>query len=162
MNNIFIIQTGGTIDKDYPKKIDGYAFEIEEPAFERILHKVNYSDFRMESAFQKDSQDITDEEREKLIEICEKADEDKIVITHGTDSIIDTGRFLSGIKGKTIVLTGAFLPERFQDSDADFNIGFALGVCSTLESGVYIAIGGKVFPADRCVRDSETGIFYIG
>jgi L-asparaginase len=161
MNKILFIQTGGTIDKGYPKKIGGYAFEIEEPAFERILHKVNFSDFRTESVSQKDSQNITDEDRKNLVEICKNAPEDKIIITHGTDTIIETAKSLTDLKNKTIVLTGAFLPERFQESDADFNIGFAMGVCSAFNGGIYIAIGGKVFPADRCFRDSETGSFYF-
>ena len=162
MNKILFIQTGGTIDKDYPKKTGGYAFEIEKPAFARILRKVNFADFSTESACRKDSQDITDEDRNNLLKICQNAVENKIIITHGTDTIIETANFLKAVKNKTIVLTGAFLPERFQESDAEFNIGFAMGICSAISSGVYIAIGGKVFPADRCVRDSETGIFYIG
>ena len=143
---ILFFQTGGTIDKDYPKAIAGYAFEIAEPAVKRILHKINPSfEFEIIQLLQKDSLDITKEDREKISEACLSSDTDKIIITHGTDTMIQTAQHLSGIKNKTIILTGAIKPEKFKDSDAEFNMGFALGALSIAEPGIYIAMNGRLF-----------------
>jgi len=133
---ITFIQTGGTIDKDYPKLAKGYGFEIGEPAVKRILEKVN-PNFRFEiiSVLKKDSLDITEEDREKIYEVCVKADNDKIIVTHGTDTMIETAKKLSAIKNKVMILTGAIKPERFSDSDASFNIGTAVGAIGILKMG---------------------------
>ena len=157
---ILFIQTGGTIDKDYPKTTSGYAFEISEPAVKRILQKINPSfDFEVIRLLQKDSLDITKEDRDKISEACLSSDSVKIIITHGTDTMIETAEYLSGIKGKTIVLTGAVKPEKFKDSDAEFNIGFALGALSIAEPGVYIAMNGRLFKHDKVKRDKVSGKF---
>jgi L-asparaginase len=158
---ISIIQTGGTIDKDYPKKTKGYAFEISDPSIERILKKIKTGfSYEIISAFKKDSLDVTDEDRNYLMKICSESPDNKIIITHGTDTIIDTAIFLSKIKNKTIILTGSLLPERFKDSDAEFNIGVAIGAINVLGTGVYIAMNGIVIPAEKCTRDYETGEFH--
>jgi len=157
---ITFIQTGGTIDKDYPKLAKGYGFDIGEPAVKRILEKVNPNfGFEIISILKKDSLDITDEDREKIYEVCVKADSDKIIITHGTDTMIETAKKLSEIKNKVIILTGAMKPERFSDSDASFNIGTAIGAVNILENGVYIAMNGRIYSWDRCKRDLKTGQF---
>jgi len=157
---ITFIQTGGTIDKDYPKLAKGYGFEIGEPAVKRILEKVNPNfGFEIISILKKDSLDITDEDREKIYEVCVKADSDKIIITHGTDTMIETAKKLSEIKNKVIILTGAMKPERFSDSNASFNIGTAIGAVNILENGVYIAMNGRIYSWDRCKRDLKTGQF---
>ena len=157
---ITFIQTGGTIDKDYPKLAKGYGFEIGEPAVKRILEKVNPNfGFEIISILKKDSLDITDEDREKIYEVCVKADSDKIIITHGTDTMIETAKKLSEIKNKVIILTGAMKPEKFSDSDASFNIGTAIGAVNILENGVYIAMNGRIYSWDRCKRDLKTGQF---
>ncbi len=157
---ITFIQTGGTIDKDYPKLAKGYGFEIGEPAVKRILEKVN-PNFRFEiiSVLKKDSLDITEEDREKIYEVCVKADNDKIIVTHGTDTMIETAKKLSAIKNKVMILTGAIKPERFSDSDASFNIGTAVGAIGILENGVYIAMNGRIYSWDRCKRNLKTGQF---
>ena len=82
-----------------------------------------------------------------------------MVITHGTDTMIETARKLSGIKSKVIVLTGAMKPEKFSDSDASFNIGVAVGAIGLLTSGVYIAMNGRVLPWNKVKRDKQTGRF---
>jgi len=157
---ITFIQTGGTIDKDYPKLVKGYAFEIGEPAVKRILEKINPNfEYEIVSVLKKDSLDITDEDREKIYETCQKADSDKIIITHGTDTMIETAKKLSEIRNKVIILTGAMKPERFKGSDADFNLGTAVGAINVLENGVYIAMNGRVYPWDKVKRNSETGQF---
>jgi len=160
---VVFIQTGGTIDKDYPKKERGYAFEFGEPAVERILQRVNPSfDFEVISVFEKDSLDITSEDRKRIYDACRKARSSKIVITHGTDTIIETARELSKIRGKAIVLTGSMRPEKFSDSDASFNVGTAIGAVNVIEDGVYIAMNGGVYRWDRVRRDGDSGRFVEG
>ena len=114
---ILFIQTGGTIDKSYPKKTQGYAFEIGSPAVHRILKMLNPSfEFEIITCCQKDSMDITDTDRARLVELVNTHSFSKIVVTHGTDTMISTGLFLEKhIKNKTVLLTGAMLPERFKE-----------------------------------------------
>jgi L-asparaginase len=157
---IVFMQAGGTIDKDYPRTQKGYAFEIGEPAVKRILEKAHPSfDFEVVSLLKKDSLDMTEKDRDKILEACQKTDADKIVITHGTDTMIETARKLSRIKNKAIVLTGAMKPEKFSDSDASFNVGAAVGAINVLSSGVYIAMNGRVLPWNKVKRDERTGRF---
>ena len=113
---IAFIQTGGTIDKDYPKTIGGYAFEIAEPAVKRILQKANPNfDFEIISVLRKDSQDINDEDRKRIYDACEETAADKIIVTHGTDTMIETAEKLSNIKDKVVIPTGSMKPEKFVD-----------------------------------------------
>lgn len=144
---ITFVQTGGTIDKHYPQteRNHGYEFVIGEPAFVPILKKIN-PDFEYEivSVLKKDSLDITDDDRQKISDSIRAVDNDKIVITHGTDTILQTAKALANIKDKTVVLTGATLPEKFTDSDAMFNLGMAVGAVESLAHGVYIALNGVV------------------
>jgi L-asparaginase len=157
---IVFIQTGGTIDKDYPKIKSGYAFEITEPAVKRILQKVNPSfEFEVISVLKKDSLDITEEDRVKIYAACEKADTNRVVITHGTDTMIETAKKLSTIKNKVIILTGAMKPEKFCDSDASFNVGTAVGAINVLSNDVYIAMNGRIHPWNKVKRNLETGRF---
>lgn len=157
---ITFVQTGGTIDKDYPKTVKGYAFEIAEPAVKRILQKVNPNfEFEIISLLKKDSLDITDTDREKILEACIKANNSKIIITHGTDTMLETAEKLKDLKEKVIVLTGAMRPEKFSDSDASFNIGTAIGAINLLEAGIYIAMNGRIYAWDKCKRNKETGQF---
>ncbi len=149
---ITLVQTGGTIDKDYPKgeTNHGYEFQIGEPAFNAILKKAKPNfQYEVFSVLKKDSLDITDDDREEICSFVESLDNDKIVITHGTDTIHLTARKLAGISGKTIVLTGAMLPEKFYDSDASFNLGMAIGAVEALNNGVYVALYGAVVPWDK-------------
>ena len=159
MRKICILTTGGTIDKDYPKRARQYAFEIAEPAVKRIMDTASPNFvFEIISLLKKDSLDITEEDRDKIYETCRKADCDKIIITHGTDTMIETAKRLSDIRDKVIVLTGSMKPERFSDSDASFNIGTAIGAMNVLERGVYIAMNGRVYTWNRC-RKLKIGKF---
>ena len=109
---ILFIQTGGTIDKDYPRTTAGYAFEITTPAVQRILESIQPSfEYEILPLLQKDSLDMTDDDRSTIYNACLKSDLKKIIITHGTDTLIETAQKLASIKGKTIVLTAAKLPE---------------------------------------------------
>ncbi|MFH1319176.1 MAG: asparaginase domain-containing protein [Bacteroidota bacterium] len=102
---------------------------------------------------------LTDDDREKIYKACLDTNAEKIIITHGTDTMIDTARKISDIKCKVIILTGAMRPERFSNSDADFNLGVAIGVLNIIKKGVYIAMNGRIFPFDKVKRDVSTGQF---
>lgn len=157
---ITFIRTGGTIDKDYPRPTKGYAFEISEPAVKRILKKLNPSfDYEILSVLKKDSFDITEEDREVIYKTCKKQKNNRIIITHGTDTMVETAMKLSDIKNKVIILTGSMKPERFSDSDAPINVGVALGAINILKDGIYIAMHGRVFKWNRVKRNPGTGQF---
>jgi L-asparaginase len=156
---ITFIQTGGSIDKDYPRVTMGYAFEIGEAAVKRILEqfKPNF-EYEVVPLMQKDSLDMIDADREKIYQTCKNAG-NKIIITHGTDMMIKTAEKLSGIRDKVIILTGATKPERFKDSDAVFNIGTAIGAANVVENGVYISMNGRVYAWNKVDRNMKTGKF---
>jgi len=161
--NIVFVQTGGTIDKDYPRSIGGYAFEIDIPAFLRILKHINPAfTYEIVPAFRKDSTDIEPDDRAALKDLIEGTTATHFVITHGTDTMKDTAEVLSSIRDKIIVLTGALRPERFKETDADFNLGVAVGAVQTLEPGVYIAMSGRVYPWDKVEHEEESGRFIEG
>ena len=160
--NILFIQTGGTIDKEYPKKTQGYAFEIGAPAVHKILKNLNPSfDLEVLSCCKKDSLEITDSDRSRLVHMINSHSFTKIIVTHGTDTIIDTGLFLEKhVKNKTVLLTGAMLPERFKDSDAAINLGAAIAAVQLKPSGVFIAMHGIVKSPGLIQRNIKTGNYY--
>lgn len=150
---ILFIQTGGTIDKDYPQKLRSYAFVISDPAVKTILKMINPSfKFKIMTVVKKDSLDITGKDRKKIHELCQKSHYNKIIITHGTDTMIKTAETLKDITDKAIILTGAMKPEKFYDSDARFNIGCAIGAVNIIEKGIFIAMNGKIFDWDNCKK----------
>lgn len=159
---ILFIQTGGTIDKDYPKSSGGYAFEFGEPACQRILDRLNPSfEYEIITAFQKDSLEITREDRLALVEMIRQRPEPKIIITHGTDTLIESALFLANkFPDKCIVFTGAMRPERFSNSDAPINLGMALACVQQHMDGIYICMHGKVKLASQIKRDPNSGLFY--
>jgi L-asparaginase len=153
---ILFIQAGGTIDKDYPRLERGYAFEITDPAVLRVIENANPAfGYIIMPLLQKDSIEMTDEDRETIRNACESAAYRHIIVTHGTDTMIETAQRLSGIKGKVIILTGAMRPERFSNSDAAFNIGVAIGALQCLPPGVYIAMHGGVYLWDKVTRNGQ-------
>lgn len=157
---ILFVQTGGTIDKDYPKTNAGYAFEIDQPAVKRILEKTLPGfDFEVVSLFRKDSLDIVDEDRDVLKTFLENTPYTKVVVTHGSDTMIETAKYIGTVPGKVVVFTGAYRPERFMASDADFNIGVAVGGVNVLEKGTFIAMNGKIMEPMHCIKNAETGLF---
>ena len=159
---ITFIQTGGTIDKDYPRSTGGWAFEFGEPATLRILDSLECSfDYEIITICQKDSLEINDDDRELMYKFIRDHKGKKYIITHGTDTMIDTATYLGErIKKELVIITGAARPERFKDSDASVNLGCAIGVANILKKGVYIAINGIVKPYDEMERDMETGAFF--
>lgn len=154
MARIHFIQAGGTIDKDYLATDENhrYNFVIGESAFFPISRRVGMSyGVGFTSVCRKDSLDMDDHDRDTVKRIATHVSEEKIIVLHGTDTIHVTAKHLSSIKDKIIVLTGAMRPERFRDSDADFNVGMAVGAARCLPSGVYIALYGEVMPWNKFV-----------
>ncbi len=151
--NITFITTGGTIDKAYLKKKGTYNFDILDPAIKYILKNIapNF-EYEVVSVLKKDSLHITENDRQLIFDACKSANSNKIVVTHGTDTMIETAKKLVTIKGKVIVITGAAQPERFKETDADFNVGMAVGAVNILSSGIYIAMNGRIYEWDKCKK----------
>ena len=112
-------------------------------------------EYDIERLLAKDSLEMTDEDRQLIRKACEGAVADKILITHGTDTMINTAEVLSTIPNKTIVLTGASQPYKFRESDAEFNVGVAIGALNTLDNGVHICMNGRVYQWDKCEKRSD-------
>lgn len=145
---IKIITTGGSIDKIYSTQVS--SFIVGAPQVEKILSESNVTfDYEVESLCRKDSLEMTPEDRRLVVEKARAAAERYILITHGTDTMIATAQALSEISGKVIVLTGAMQPAAFKQSDAGFNIGFAIAALQTLPEGVYLAMNGRIFDPHR-------------
>ena len=141
---IQILTTGGTIDKVY---FDAKSsFQVGEPQISEVLREANLTiDYRVTPLMQKDSLEMTPEDRDLIRQAVESTGSQRVVITHGTDTMIETGKALQEIQGKTIVITGAMQPARFRTSDALYNIASALTAVQLLPAGVYIVMNGTVF-----------------
>ena len=158
---ITVICTGGTIDKDYSANAGTYNFEISEPAVNRIFSNINPAfEYEVKSVLKKDSLDMTEDDRQTIYNICKGVENNKIIITHGTDTMVKTAEKLASLRDKIIILVGAAKPERFYGSDAPFNIGTALGAINILDKGVYIAMNGKIFEWNN-VKKTENDKFKI-
>ncbi len=157
-DRIKILTTGGTIDKVYFDEKSTY--EVGEPQIGEVLERSEVSiDYSIENLCHKDSLDLTDEDRRRIhAAICN--DEHRLfVVTHGTDTMVQTARMLQDIPDKVIVLTGASQPARFRGSNAIFNIGCAVAAVQTLSPGVYVAMNGRIFDADKVCKNPETRCF---
>eukprot|EP00622_Pseudochattonella_farcimen_P004378 FR739757.1.p1 GENE.FR739757.1~~FR739757.1.p1 ORF type:complete len:168 (+),score=21.55 FR739757.1:61-504(+) len=141
----------------------GYAFEITDPAVERILRNVNAGfTHDIVTVCRKDSQDMVIEDRQALVEMLRRVDSKYFIVTHGSDTMIETAKYVAAAKGrlpKTVVITGAMRPQKMVDSDASFNIGVAVGALNVLGAGVYLCMNGRVFEANAVRRDGKTGLF---
>ena len=155
---IRFITTGGTIDKIYFDALS--KFEVGDSVVRHILTDglVDF-DYDIVSLLQKDSLEMTDEDRRMLHDYIAGDDGDRYVITHGTDTMPETAEALSGLDGKTIVLTGALAPARFKTSDAVFNVGMAVAAVQTASPGVYIAMSGQVFEAGKVRKNRAENRF---
>ena len=158
MKKIAVFTTGGTIDKVYFDASSDY--KVGEPLVSSLLtrYKVNF-EYEVKTLFRKDSLDLTDEERQQILKSVKDCPQNKILITHGTDTMVETAKVLSEVKGKVIVLTGALLPATFKETDAEFNIGTALGALWSHDSGVFVAMNGSVFPWDDVNKNKSIGKF---
>ena len=155
---IKFVTTGGTIDKIYFD--DMSQFEVGESVIKHILTEglVDF-DYDVVSMFRKDSLELTDDDRRQLKEYIEADDADRFVISHGTDTMVETADTLQGISGKTIVLTGALSPARFKTSDAVFNVGMAVAAVQALGPGVYLAMNGMLFEAGNVRKNRDKNCF---
>jgi len=153
-----IFTTGGTIDKVY---FDSKStFEIGEPQIVDVLREANLTvDYRVTSLMRKDSLDLTSADRDTVRQAVLNSSATHIVITHGTDTMIDTAKALSDIPDKTVVLTGAMQPARFRLTDAVFNIASAIMAAQTLAAGVYIAMNGQIFDPHASRKNVELNRF---
>lgn len=157
---IRVLCVGGTIDKIYFDAKSKY--EIGAPAIGKMLSQIAVNlDIEVTSLMAKDSLDMSDDDRAVIAKAVADCDEDKIIITHGTDTMPDTARSLASIKGKTVVLTGALAPAIFKDSDAMFNVGGALATAQAKDEGVFIVMNGQVFDAMNVRKDVENNCFVV-
>jgi L-asparaginase len=151
---ISVYTAGGTIDKIY---FDANSeFQVGKPQIGELLDEANVSfSYTVESLLRKDSLEMTDADRQLIRDKLEADSNDHILITHGTDTMAATARWLMGLPGKTVVLTGSMQPASLRNSDAIFNIGYAIASLQHLSEGVYIAINGKVFDPEHVHKNWE-------
>ncbi len=155
---VLVLTTGGTIDKVYFDALSRY--EVGNPQIADILSDVNVQfEYSVQSLFMKDSLDITEADRATIREYVERSVEERILITHGTDTMVETAIALAGMNDKVIVLVGSLSPSRFKGSDAEFNIGFGLAAVQLLPAGVYIAMNGLVFRYDEVHKNRSENRF---
>ena len=152
------ITTGGTIDKIYFDALS--QFEVGDSQLKHILTE-GLVDFEYDIVplLQKDSIEMTDDDRSKLRDYIAEDDASHYVITHGTDTMPASAEALAGLAGKTIILTGTLTPARFKTTDAVFNIGMAVAAAQTAAPGVYIAMSGQVFPAGKVRKNRAENRF---
>jgi L-asparaginase len=159
-NPILVLTTGGTIDKQYFDALSQY--QIADSVVDSLLATALVTHpYRLEKILRLDSLDMTDRERGYLLDHVSRSDAQKIVITHGTDTMTLTAKALSAVLDKTIVLTGALAPARFRESDAAFNLGMAFAAVQIAPPGVYITMNGSVFRGDQVSKDRELGRFVL-
>lgn len=155
---IRFLTTGGTIDKIY---FDANSrFEVGDSQVRHILAEgLAGFEFDVVPLFRKDSLDLTEDDRVELRRYIEGDDQRRYVVTHGTDTMVETAKALEGLPERTIVLTGALSPARFKSTDAVFNVGMAVAAVQTVAPGVYIAMNGEVFRSGEVRKNREQNRF---
>jgi L-asparaginase len=162
-NHIHLIVTGGTIDSFFDKKVDTNICASESTVRKFLEESIEpHFTLSQKVVAMKDSRDITDEDRQKILQEIINCGHDRILITHGTYTIPLTAQFLIGKKAdiakKIVVITGAFYPlARFADTDAGFNLGFAIASLLLGKPGVYVAMNGQLFEGDKVKKDTKQG-----
>lgn len=158
--HIDVFVTGGTFDKNYNILDGSLTFETTNVPnmFERGRSTLNLN---IRTLMMVDSLEMGEEQRNIIINNCRNSKRDRILITHGTDRMVDTARAIAAahIEGKTIVITGAMIPYKFGSSDGFFNLGSAVAFVQTLPAGVYIAMNGRYFNWDNVRKNYDTGYF---
>lgn len=158
IKKLLIITTGGTIDKIYFD--DKSDYQIGAPQIGETLRAMQVAfEFEVNAMMRKDSLHLTDADRQQIRETVLASEAQHVLITHGTDTMVETARALEGIPGKTIVITGALYPARFRDSDAVFNIGCAVGAVQALDAGAWIVMNGKVWRPGEVRKNREQNRF---
>jgi len=155
---IKIFTTGGTFDKVYFDALSD--FKIGEPMIGSLLEEGNVNfNYQIESLLKKDSLEIDNRDRDSIYDAVLQAPESMILITHGTDTMVDTARRLQDINDKTVVLFGAMQPARMRHSDAMFNLGVASAAVQILPAGIYIAMNGQIFNPDEVAKNRAQSRF---
>jgi len=153
-----ILAIGGTIDKVYFDALSEYT--IGAPAATEILQRVKVNfDYDVSQMISKDSLDMNDADREEILAAVQAHDANHVIITHGTDTMVDTGQVLKQALGKTIVIMGAMQPAIMKLSDADFNLGVAVAAVQTLPQGVYLCMNGRIYDVYKVVKNRAQGQF---
>lgn len=156
---IRILVTGGTFDKEY-NEITGELFFKDTHLSEMLKLGRCRMEVDIRTLMMIDSLEMTEQDRVVIADNCNRAEESKIIITHGTDTMADTARYLADkVPGKTIVITGAMIPYKFGSSDGLFNLGSAMAFVQSLPQGVYVAMNGKYFNWDNVRKNRKTGQF---
>jgi len=156
---IRIYITGGTFDKEY-NELTGQLFFKDSHVHEMLRLGRCHLDLEVRTLMMIDSTEMNEIDREIIRKSCQESSTDRIVITHGTDTMSETARFLGqAVQGKTVVLTGAMVPYTFGSSDGLFNLGSAIAFAQTLTPGVYVAMNGRCFEWDNVRKNRKTGVF---
>ncbi len=151
--------TGGTFDKEY-NELNGELLFQQTHLPEMLALGRSRVVAEVTTLLMIDSLQMTDDHRELIARACLEAPEDRIVVTHGTDTMVETARVLAGrVAGKTVVLTGAMVPWKFGSSDGLFNLGSALAFAQVLPPGVFVSMNGRYFPWDNVRKNKEKGEF---
>jgi len=158
-DRIRVFITGGTFDKEYDE-INGKLYFKDSHLPEMLALGRCHLELEVRTLMMIDSLDMTDADRNIIVEQCRNAPEKRILVTHGTDTMTDTAvKLATTVPDKTIILTGAMVPYKFGSSDGLFNLGSALAFAQTLAPGVYIAMNGRYFVAGRVRKNRQTGRF---
>ena len=153
-----ILTTGGTIDKIYFDSKSAY--QVGDPQASGVLQRANVNlQFEVKSIMKKDSLDMTDADRDKIRSEVHGSSHDRILVTHGTDTMIKTAIAVGEMPDKTVVFTGSMYPAQFRDSDAVFNIGSAIAAVQALQAGTYIVMNGRIFDPSYAVKNIELNRF---
>ncbi|MAV94016.1 MAG: asparaginase [Candidatus Marinimicrobia bacterium] len=156
---IKIFATGGTFDKEY-NEINGKLFFKKTHLAELLELGRSQLDVQIETLMMVDSLDMTIESKKIVVQKCKEEKTNRIIITHGTDTMVDTAKLLAkSIKNKTIILTGAMIPIKFGSSDGLFNLGSALSFIQVIDPGIYITMNGRYFKWDNVRKNKKLGIF---
>jgi len=156
---IRVFVTGGTFDKEY-NELNGTLYFKDTHLAEMLRLGRCRLDVEVRTLMMIDSLDMTEADRMIIADNCRAAAEDRILVTHGTDTMVETAAFLAGrVSGKTVVLTGAMIPYKFGSSDGLFNLGSSLAFVQILPPGIYVSMNGKCFAWDRVKKDKRIGEF---
>ena len=154
-----ILITGGTFDKEYDE-ITGKLYFKDTHMREILDLGRSKLEIKIRTLMLVDSLDMTNDDRDVISDNCRRVSENQIVITHGTDTMTETGKVIANAKlEKTIILTGAMIPYKFGSSDGLFNLGCALAFAQALPCGVYIAMNGRCFDWNKVEKNKKTGVF---
>ena len=158
-DNISILITCGTFDKEYDE-INGI-LSFKKTQIHEMLHQSRAKiEFEIKTLMLIDSLEMSDKQRKKIVNNCAQDENNKIIITHGTDTIAETGQaIMKENLNKCIILTGAMVPIKFGSSDGLFNLGCAVGLVQGLKNGVYVAMNGNYFPANKVKKNIQSGLF---